>query len=275
MANSEWSLLLFTLLAQTAVGAFLFWELPRIFSSSNLLLRCENSLKPYLIFTGIAILALLISFFHLGNPMHAIYSLSNLKGSWLSREILFASLFTGLMVLVNIMEWRDFKGKDFNRIISAVTILSGLALVYSMAQIYMLSTVPLWNSPSTMLEFFTTTFLLGLVLTVGIGKAKTTRNSAILLLISLPLLLFIKLINLLFITSAISDTGTGELLLLNMIRAIFLLLAAILLVVWLLRKRPPEDFFQGKWYYFLTGLLVISEITGRYLFYAGYVSVGV
>ncbi len=275
MANSEWSLLLFTLLAQTTVGAFLFWELPRIFSSSNLLLKCENSLSPYLVFSGIAALALLVSFLHLGNPWHAVYSLSNLKGSWLSREILFASLFTGLMVLVTILEWRGFPGKFSGRVISLITILTGLAFVFSMAKIYMLPTVPPWNSPSTLLEFFTTSFLLGLVLVAGIGKTKAPKEAATWFLIILPILLFIKLINLLFITSAISYTGSWILLILNMVRAVSLLLAAILLVIWFMGKRPPENLFQGNLFYFLAGLLVISEITGRYFFYAGYVSFGI
>jgi len=275
MANGEWSLIFFTLLAQTAVGAILFWELPRIFGSSYLLLKCENSLRPYLVFSGIAALALLVSFLHPGNPWHAVYSLSNLKGSWLSREILFALLFTGLMVLLTILKWRGFPGKFSGRVISLITILTGLAFIFSMAKIYMLPTVLSWNSPSTLLEFFTTSFLLGLFLVTGIGKTKAPKESATWLLTILPILLFIKLINLLFNTSAISDTGSGILLILNMVRAVSLLLAAILLVNWFLGKRPPENIFQGKLFYVLAGLLVISEIKGRYLFYAGFVSVGV
>ena len=275
MANSEWSLIFFTLLAQTAVGAFLFWELPRVFGSSNLMLKNKENLSPYLIFTGIALLALIISFFHLGNPFHAFYSLSNLKESWLSREILFASLFTGLMVLVVILEWKGVRQNPVRRLISVLTTLAGLAFVFSMAKIYMLPTVPSWNSPSTIIEFFTTAFLLGLILAITIGKTETARESSTYLLIVLPILLLIKLINLLFITSLISETGTGLLLMLNMLRAITLFLAAILLVSWLLKKKPPEEIFHGKLFYFLTALFLISEIAGRYLFYAGFVSVGI
>jgi DMSO reductase anchor subunit len=275
MANSEWSLIFFTLLAQTAVGAFLFWELPRVFGSSNLMLKNKENLSPYLIFTCIALLSLFISFFHLGDPLHAFYSLNNLKESWLSREILFAALFAGLMVLVVVMEWRGFLRKSAGRVVSLITILIGLAFVFSMAKIYMLPTVLSWNSPSTIIEFFTTTFLLGLTLAVGIGKKESARESAIYLLTILPILLFIKLTNLLFITSLMSVSGKELFMSLNTLRAVALLLAAILMVSRLLKKKSPQEIFHGKLFYFLTALILISEITGRYLFYAGFVSVGI
>jgi anaerobic dimethyl sulfoxide reductase subunit C len=275
MSNSEWSLLFFTLFAQTAVGGYLFWQLPRLTGKGSIFLKNKIEAKPYLIITILSGIALLISFFHLGTPSHALYSLSNLKTSWLSREILFASLFAGLVFLNIMLVWQKIQGKIINTLLSFLTVLSGVALVYSMAKLYMLPTIPSWNSPTTMIEFFTTSLLLGLFVATCLGKKHNAQLAAIYLFTILPIVLLVKLTSLLFISIGISDTGNSFLMLLLSARASFLLLGIILIFVWLLKKRILDSFFTGNLFYIVLFLFFLSEITGRYLFYAHFISVGI
>jgi len=71
---------------------------------------------------------------HLAKPSLAPHALRNLTASWLSREILLVQAFAG-------------------------------AAIFAMTRVYLLKTVPVWNSPATLLEFAGCAMLLGGVLT--------------------------------------------------------------------------------------------------------------
>lgn len=158
----ERSLVLFTLLMQTAVGAYLvpvglmLWFGDSISDLDTILLFRV----VFWLVMGLSILGLLASFLHLGSIRNAWYALSNLRSSWLSREIFFALLFTLGVSLFNL-----FGANTGTRLAIAVlyvlTGIAGLALVVSMSYIYRLRTVPHWNTPATERYFWTTTFLLG------------------------------------------------------------------------------------------------------------------
>lgn len=85
--HGEWTLWLFTLLAMTLVGLHLGWVLggPRLLAAG-----------PYLALGG---LAAALSVFHLGRPERAWRALSNLRTSWLSREVLGFAVFLPTAVL--------------------------------------------------------------------------------------------------------------------------------------------------------------------------------
>lgn len=141
--GSEDSLVAFTLLAQLAVGAT--W-LQNLTQSVNT--RAMASI------TAIMLVALLSSFLHLGQPRHAWRALANLRTSWLSREVLAATLFAGALLGVLTTGGRGL----------GLASAMGLALIISMAQVYRLRTVSEWNIQATTASFFATTLLLGGVL---------------------------------------------------------------------------------------------------------------
>lgn len=157
----EAPLVAFTLLAQMAVGAFfltgLWGLLSKLMNASG---TFQNSPMGLYSVGGVLLISLLISFSHLGNPINAWRMTSHLKKSWLSREILFTSLFGVFWAVTVLLE--TFKAAiPLEFIAWVITSLSGLAAIMSMAQIYRLKTVPGWNSRYTTLEFFISTFLLG------------------------------------------------------------------------------------------------------------------
>ena len=82
--QDERPLVLFTVLAQMAVGAFIT---PGVF----VLQLGATEAKIPVLFTGLIMLsALLLSLLHLGSPQRAYRAIANWRTSWLSREILIA-----------------------------------------------------------------------------------------------------------------------------------------------------------------------------------------
>ena len=159
--TSKWEeapLLVFTLFAQMAVGAF--WIMPWMFTSLWTLVEYDATylrLLPSLLI-GLCIgIGMLTSFAHLGTKKNAWRVLMHLRKSWLSRELLFVGLFGA--------GWLStFVGTILRLHTSALTGLTslfGLGLMYSMAQVYRLKTVPAWNSRRTNVGFMVSALLLG------------------------------------------------------------------------------------------------------------------
>ena len=158
----EAPLVAFTLLAQMAVGAF--WGFTGLFNLitkgfGDLTAGQNSSLTHYSI--GVLIfLSLLLSFRHLGYPRNAWRVFAHLRKSWLSREILFTTLFAGLWLVSVFFEvWHV--SSNTRLLLSIITSFFGFAAVWSMSRVYRLATVPAWNTWRTSATFFTSTLFLG------------------------------------------------------------------------------------------------------------------
>ncbi len=150
-ARDEAPLVAFTLLAQMAVGCY--WAMLWLLADVRL------QLLPMLL-TGLCLgAAMLASFAHLGTKRNAWRVLNNLHKSWLSREILFSLLFGAgwLASLAAAVLRADVP------ILSALTAVLGLLLIYSMSRVYHLRTVPAWNTWRTNARFFLSTAQLGVL----------------------------------------------------------------------------------------------------------------
>ena len=163
MNVSEWSLIIFTILGQMAVGSFMVLGVIHLYAFRKAGMEEADRLSDRaLLGIGVVmILAFLGSLLHLGNPLNAPRSILNLGSSWLSREILFGVIFAILGGLFGIMQWRKMGSFTLRMIIAILAALVGIALVVSMAMIYMMETQPAWNTFATPVSFFTTTLLLG------------------------------------------------------------------------------------------------------------------
>ncbi len=147
----EAPLVMFTLLAQMAVGVF--WVTVWLFQNGPL------PLAPL----GLAGLCLgagwMASIAHLGTKRNAWRALSHLSTSWLSREILFTILFgAGWLSTLTVV---ILHGNG--SIVSRLTALIGLGLLYCMSRVYRLPSVPVWDSWRTQADFFLSAALLGLL----------------------------------------------------------------------------------------------------------------
>ena len=152
----EAPLILFTLLAQMAVGGFwaMLWMFPRVWALAE---QETTLLSSFLV--GLCLGAgMLASLAHLGTKKNVWWALSNLRRSWLSREILFTGLF-GAGWLFTILESAIWRRSTIEWM--GLTAALGLGLVYSMSRVYRLPAIPAWNTWRTNAVFMVSTLLLG------------------------------------------------------------------------------------------------------------------
>lgn len=161
----ERPLIIFTLVTQLAVGIFVLISLPTTLGDWHKVSTAgpHNPLPALFAVTPLALLGMLASLLHLSTPLHAWRAVSNLRTSWLSREIVFAGLFTGLSGLFTIFEWFNWGSPILRSVLACSTTLTGLALIYSMARVYMLRSITPWRTWLTPVSFYATTFLLGIL----------------------------------------------------------------------------------------------------------------
>lgn len=169
MHVSEWPLVLFTILAQMAVGSFVTLGVVQLLARRHTDVKTVDKLSdPTLYAIGpVMVLSIAVAFFHLGNPINALHTIAGIGHSWLARELFFGAGFAILGAAFALCQWRKWLTPMLRQILAAVTAVVGLALVFCMSEVYAsLPTVPAWHSPATPISFFATAFLLG-ALAVG------------------------------------------------------------------------------------------------------------
>jgi anaerobic dimethyl sulfoxide reductase subunit C (anchor subunit) len=136
----ELPLVIFTLCAQMAAGMAVF----SLFG---------GPLTPALlaVIGGLIGIGGLASFLHLGTPLNAWRAVNHLRKSWLSREILMLSLFGASWLFALFLPGMG----------NFPLALTGIGLVYSMAQVYRIKAVPAWNTWRTGATFFLSAVILG------------------------------------------------------------------------------------------------------------------
>lgn len=228
----ELPLLIFTLCAQMAAGVAVFS------------LFTQPSGWNLLVIGVLLLLGGLASFLHLGTKKNAWRSIFHLKKSWLSREVLMVGLFS-LSWLFSVTEYWVLT----TDLLLPVTASLGLGLVYSMARVYHLRSVPTWNSWRINTAFFMTTGILGMVF---VGLEAGIRGIWI-------LLLFFLAVQLALILSARDPASRMS----NMVRVV-LLLAGMVLVGVLLWVPAGKDAWLAVPLFLI---LLAEEIIGRWKFY--------
>jgi anaerobic dimethyl sulfoxide reductase subunit C (anchor subunit) len=161
--TGEWSLIGFTILSQMAVGVFLLLGVVHFAVSRQAGRSAADQMgaRALLAIGPVLAAALLASLFHLGYPANALNAFSNIGSSWLSREIVCFALFAMVGGLFALLQWRELGPPALRRTVAWLAAGLGLALVYSMSRVYLLRTVPPWDTWLTPAAFMATTFLLG------------------------------------------------------------------------------------------------------------------
>lgn len=174
MNTKEWALIAYTILTQMSVGAFVVLGIVHTAALRKAGEKQANALsnRALLGIGPVLVLAVLASFFHLGNPTNAYRAINNIDSSWLSREILLTVLFVGVGGVFALMQLLQIGQFRVRQAIAVVAALIGLVLIFSMAQVYQLQSTPAWDSLATPVSFYTTTFLLG-TLAVGVAFVVT------------------------------------------------------------------------------------------------------
>ncbi len=159
----DWSLVVFTLLGQAAVGLFLaaggtlyFTDVaPKGFAGAGF------RLTGVLAVMALLVVALVASLFHLRHPLRAFRAVNNLRASWLSREILSLLAFMFLLAALAYGEWTAGMEARPRKWLFVLAGLAGLSFLWCMARIYTLAAVPFWDRLMTPVTFFLTASVLG------------------------------------------------------------------------------------------------------------------
>ena len=148
----ELPLLIFTLFLQGSVGVTLWL----VFGGAHASQR--SALLPAAGAFVLASLGLLASALHMGYPLNALNALRHVSSSWLSREIIFASLYLAALGLATLLM---FAKKPGRKLLLAAAGLVGLVDVFCMAQIYMHASVVTWQHINTLVPFIGSVGIIG------------------------------------------------------------------------------------------------------------------
>ena len=285
MASTEWPLIVFTILTQMAVGTYFVLTILRSLLAKKIEPQTAAKVTNFgLLAVGpVVAVALLLSLFHLGSPLIAFYSVAHLSSSWLSREILFSSLF---FVLWLISCYLIVKNKPANAL-NWITVIIGLLAVFSMASIYNASIMPAWMAADTFISFFGTTFVLGLIASAAsIGfAAKGEKPLEIMVSLLRRLSVFalaVIVLQLIFLPQYLTGLAGGgqagqasaQMLSASYSVPMFLhwFLSAIgaALLAYVLYKKGVEKFMRlpAGTIYLAFLIVLVGEFVGRILFYA-------
>ncbi len=176
----ERSLVAFTVLSQLAVG--LVWALLLVDAVGLLTTTgpaaaggspAWSGSRPGQVFAGpeaalavvgIMVVAAAAALLHLGSPRNAWRALGNVRTSWLSREILFAGLFTAAVAAAAVAGWSA--AGALGPLALGIAAAAGAGLILAMSHVYRLRTVPAWDSRLTTASFFLSALSLGSLATV-------------------------------------------------------------------------------------------------------------
>jgi anaerobic dimethyl sulfoxide reductase subunit C len=300
------SLIAFTILMQMAVGSFIVSRIVHFFATRKAGLEQADRMGglALLVIGPIMGLGLIASFGHLGNPTNAPNAISNLATSWLSREILFVLLFSGLGALFAVMQWRKIGSASLRNMVAWLAALVGLGLVWSMSHVYMLASQPAWNTLATPISFFTSTFLLGSLaigVTYAVNLSLVKRSDpdcveaqCILLRGSLRWISFVSvaLLGVVVVTTPLhlaylaggdpAAQASAALLFSNFgvlqgLRLGLVFLGAGVLGLFLYQNAgsPGREAMLGNLTYAAFAMVFVAEVMGRYLFYASQMRIGV
>lgn len=301
----EWSLVVFTILGQMAVGSFLVFLVTYFFASRKAGRVEAERLSDYALLAigPVLLLGMGASILHLGNVSNAYRAVANLDSSWLSREILFGVLFAVVGGVFGIAQWRKFGPFALRIVVALIAAVMGIALVTSMSAVYMLPTQPPWNTWATPMGFTVTTLLLG-VLAMGAAfvasyaylqrkdpncaeaQCKLLRGTLRWLAIVGVVLLGFELVVVPLQISTIATGSTAGLESVQMllsdyglilgVRLALVFLGAGVFGVFVYTNAISEDRenVAAGLVYAAFAIALVGEVLGRYLFYATQTSIG-
>ncbi|HWI60634.1 MAG TPA: DmsC/YnfH family molybdoenzyme membrane anchor subunit [Symbiobacteriaceae bacterium] len=275
METNEWALILFSILIQTAVGAFAFLTCFRQF------MREEGTQNVYrkamLVLVPIVVVAVAASLLHLGKPMAAMRALLRLNSSWLSREVFFAGGFAVLVVGTVLTE----KTPAIRKVVEWLGVLAGACALVSMAMLYHMTMKPAWQGFNTFLVVFGGAVLLGAGLCSGLlvlfGQESALRRHLEILVWASVAALVVQLVGLPFYLTSLQTGGKAAQETLGLLSGSYapalvtrwaLTLVGGLVPMLLVLRRVWAGRKSMALVYTALAFVLTGEVVGRYLFYA-------
>ncbi|MEZ9863045.1 dimethyl sulfoxide reductase anchor subunit family protein [Vibrio breoganii] len=280
MIFHEWSLIFFTVLAQTAVGGYLLVSaraLAKGYDEDKI-----NSYKVPMFFLWVIMgIGFLFSTTHLGSPLRAFNAFNMLGSAWLSNEVFFGAAFFAVGGLQWLLSVLKKGGAGVQKLLMLVAMALGIIFMYSMIRVYMIDTVPTWNNIYTPMSFVMTMVVTGLLFSQWVivfandSKFTVDRNIAILAVIAIGISLLATVGKMTLIGDIQSSVvkaselvdGLGFYLLLQVALLVFGLLIWIMPLI---NKASVNPINLGV----ALVLIWVSELIGRGLFYSLHMTTG-
>ncbi len=190
LSTRENPLVVFTLISQAVVGAFLILFFGSLFGLDALDATAHPIARPAFLFgmIGLQTLALVLSTLHLGRPHRFYRAFNNLRYSPVSREVAGIAVFYNLLGAYTVLTAFPQLGQWLPAsLLSTLTALagygaalSGIAALYFMHRIYRIPARPFWNHWQVLSSFYGSMLALG-PLAVGLVFAPLAADSSALL----------------------------------------------------------------------------------------------
>ncbi|OMO31677.1 dimethylsulfoxide reductase [Vibrio sp. 10N.222.47.A9] len=280
MIFHEWSLIFFTVLAQTAVGGYL------LIGTRALVLGHDeeklNSYKvPMFILWALMGLGFMFSTTHLGSPLRAFNAFNQLGSAWLSNEVFFGAAFFAVGGLQWLLSVVKKGGVAIQKALMVGAMVLGVIFMYAMINVYMINTVPTWDNIYTPLSFIMTMVVGGLLLSQFVivfandSRFTVDRNITMLavMAVAISLLVTVGKLNLIgdIQTSAAKASELVDGLGSYVILQVALLMASLLIwILPMLNKAKVNPVNLGL----ALVLFLASELIGRGLFYSLHMTSG-
>jgi DMSO reductase anchor subunit len=214
LSTRENPLIVFTLVSQAVVGAFLILFIGPLLGIETITPSTHRLAWPLVLFSMIAVqtLALVLSTLHLGRPHRFYRAFNNLRYSPVSREVAgiavfynFLGAYTLLTGLPMLFQWLPQPlAHGLVSLTGWGAVLSGIAAIYFMHSIYRIPARPFWNHWQVLTSFYGNVLVLGplavllayAVIQTNAGSGWNQSTSMLATIISLGL--FLEIIGLYF-----------------------------------------------------------------------------
>lgn len=155
-ALNEITLVLFTTLAPAGAMAYVLMALPLITNADALDESGRRRLDTFLcIPVVVAMIGLVASATHLGNPANALYVLAGFGRSPLSNEVVCGVLFLGTAGIFWLTSFGEGSRRDLlRRVAAAVISLLGLVFIGAISLAYNASTIITWSTPFAVISIW-------------------------------------------------------------------------------------------------------------------------
>ncbi|MGI9862149.1 DmsC/YnfH family molybdoenzyme membrane anchor subunit [Moorella naiadis] len=216
-----------------------------------------------------------------GPGLGAPRAISNLKTSWLSREIFFSAGFFVLWLVSYYVEVKAKASDGAKASLGWVAGLCGVIALISMANIYVYTILPAWETAYTHIVFYSTALVLGAILYAVLNYRARQENqegmlkATIILAVIGILLQVVSLPPYLVALGAgpVAARATAALLLgaapvLVLSQALAVIGGLVFTFLALRAYSGKGSALTGQWLYGALVLLVVAELASRYLFYA-------
>lgn len=302
----EWALPIYTIMMQMSAGSMLvLWVIYTLaLRRHGPIIANKLTKNPMLIIFITVATAMVGSHYHLSRPAFSLFAVLNFGSSWLSREVGFTVIFALLVGLLLALIYLRPQAVKAHLVVGWGAVTLGIITVYAMSRVYLLPTQIAWNTVATPIAFFCAMALLGImgvtiILLINLYLSTLNKDTDLALMRDVTQQVLytsswvaigvasVELANYGFQIMDLFNRGVTAHasldLLLGLYRVLFTIrivllicgvTALVIVALWQRRRRKPlVRYLKPIYLTFLT--VLISEVLGRFLFYAVHVRTGI